>query len=41
VLKLALDLGEEKKFENTVGFPTSPVQIIFKTMARCVRGKKV
>jgi len=41
VLKLALDLGEEKKFETMVGFPTIPVQIVFETMARCVRGKKV
>jgi len=39
-LKLWLGLWKEKKCEATVGFPTIPVQIVFETMARFVRGKK-
>jgi len=30
-----------KKFKQTVGFPTIPVQKIVETMARFVTGKKV
>ena len=40
VLKLWLDLREEKNFETTDGFATIPVKKSFKTMARLVRGKK-
>ena len=41
ILKLWVDLEEEKKFETTVGLPTIPVQESVETMARFVRGKKL
>ena len=41
VLKLWLDLREEKNFETTDGFATIPVKKSFKTIARFKRGKSL